>query len=269
MTTHYETLGITKDATQEEIKKAYRRLAGKHHPDKGGDTATFQNIQTAYDAISTEEKRRQYDNPPSQSPFGDGGLDDFIRQTFGFGFQQQARRNRDVQINLEVTLESLMQDQTHPLQVEHNGTHIAVDVVVPKGATHGSQIRYANLGDHQYKDIPRGDLYVRIFLKKSEKFMVDGIDLYTPIEVNCIDAMIGTQVLVCGVDNKQFSVTIPSGTQHHTKYRIPNQGIPVPNTEQRGHLYVVVNVIVPKLSDDQISSLIKFKDTVWTTQKSK
>ena len=271
MTTHYETLGIPKDASQEEIKKAYRRLAGKHHPDKGGDTATFQNIQVAYDAISTEEKRQQYDNPPQQfghNPFGNGAMDDFIRQNFGFGFQQQ-KKNHDVQINFEVTLESILQDQTQHLQVNHNGTQIDVDVTIPRGTTNGSQIRYANLGDHQHKDVPRGDLYVRVFLKKSEKFMVNGIDLYSQCEVNCIDVMIGTQALVVGLDNKQFSVTVPSGTQHGTKFRIPNQGLPVPNTERRGHLYVVVNVIVPKLSDDQISSLTKFKETVWITQKSK
>ena len=121
MASHYETLGVGKDASPDEIKKAFRRLAAQHHPDRGGDTKKFQEIQAAYDVLSDPEKRAAYDTPAPQ--FGDGfqqfggmppGFEEIFAQfggaPFGFNFRQNGpQRNRTLNLNTEVTMEEAFQ----------------------------------------------------------------------------------------------------------------------------------------------------------------
>ena len=119
MKNYYEILGVSKDASQEDIKKAYRKLAVQHHPDKGGDESKFKEISEAYENIGDENKRREYnhrlDNPMAgmfgggRSPFGDGNIDDILNQMFGGGFggfrgQQQQRRTPEKLVDVELTI---------------------------------------------------------------------------------------------------------------------------------------------------------------------
>ena len=121
MASHYETLGVGKDASPDEIKKAFRRLAAQHHPDRGGDTKKFQEIQAAYDVLSDPEKRAAYDTPAPQ--FGDGfqqfggmppGFEDIINNMFGnsgfspfgnpFGFRNAAQPQRNRTLNIQTSI---------------------------------------------------------------------------------------------------------------------------------------------------------------------
>lgn len=265
--THYSTLGVSEDASPEEIKKAYRKLASKHHPDKGGDNAVFQNIQVAYDTLSNPQKRQQYDmqrNGFGGAPggmefhFNHGNIHDIFKN-FGFHFdmgghdpfahqrQQQVRRNRDLRIHLSIPLASTLEEQTKTVIVQTtNGHKETVEVKIPKGISDGSQIKYAGLGDNLFNTIPRGDLYVQFTVTPPPGFVANGIDVYTVISVNCLQAITGAQVHVTGIDNKVFALTIPQGTQPGTRFRIPNQGLYQMNTDTRGHLYVEVEVTVPQ-----------------------
>ena len=262
--TYYETLGVPETATADEIKRAYRKLASQHHPDKGGDTKKFQEIQTAYDTLGDDGKRRQYDMQQNgvggqQFHFHTGGMNNpdisEIFRSFGFGganpfeFHQrpQQRRNKDLRIEIPVPLVTTLEEQTKTVQVKTtNGENTTVEVKIPRGITNGTSIRYSGLGDNLFNTIPRGDLYVQINVHNADNFVVNGVDLYTTISVNCLLATIGGKVTVDGLDGKIFELTLPAGAQPGMKFRLAEQGLYIMNSSQRGNLYVELAITVPQ-----------------------
>ena len=285
--THYATLGVSESASQEEIKRAYRKLAMQHHPDKGGDTNKFQEIQSAYDVIGDEQKRVQYDaerrggvrfNINGQD-FGGGmppGMEDMLRNfgfAFGDGFQRhggdpfgafrQPRRNKDIQVDVGITLASTLNSQTKTISVQTtNGGRSTVEVQIPRGVRPNSSIKYPGLGDNFFESLARGDLYVRIHIENNSGFHIEGLDLVKVIDINCLHAIIGHTVIVEGLDGKQFEMTIPAGTQPGTKFRIANQGLYEMNQSGRGSLIVVANLFIPSnLTAEQIESLKNIVNT--------
>jgi curved DNA-binding protein len=273
--TYYETLGVAQDATQDDIKKAYRKLASQHHPDKGGDTKKFQEIQTAYDTLSNPEKRQQYDmggNGAFQSPgyrefhFNHGNIDDIFRQ-FGFGagfgadpfahIKQHQRRNKDLRVEILLPLVTTLEEQTKTISVQTtNGHRETVEVKIPRGVTNGTQIKYTGLGDNLFNTLPRGDLYVQFNVHNADGYVTNGIDLYHKTNVNCLLAIVGSEITVTGLDGKTFILTIPPGTQPGTKFRIPQQGLYQLNIETRGDLYIEIAVTIPQnLDNSQLETI--------------
>lgn len=268
--TYYDILGLTEKATADEIKRAYRKLASQHHPDKGGDVKKFQEIEEAYRVLSDTQQRQQYDM--QRNGFGGGGnqwhfnsagmnnpdIDAIFRQ-FGFGepfggFRQQQRRNRDLRIEIPVPLVATLTEQTKTISVAtSNGERSTVEVTIPRGVTNGTNIKYSGLGDNLFNTIPRGDLYVHFNVHPAENFIVNNVDLYTPVRVNCLLAITGGAVRVTGLDGREFELTVPPGTQPNTRFRIHNQGLYQMNSEARGHLYAEVVITVPQdLSEQQL-----------------
>jgi DnaJ-class molecular chaperone len=273
--TYYTILGVTEKATAEEIKRAYRKLASQHHPDKGGDKTRFQEIQSAYDTLSNPSKRQQYDMQRNGGGFrefqfnsANADIDAIFRQ-FGFGadpfggFRQQQRRNKDLRIEIPVPLVTTLEEQKKTISVSTtNGEQSTVEVTIPRGVTNGTTVRYSGLGDNLFNTIPRGDLYVHFSVHGHENFLVNGIDLYTPISVNCLQAIVGGSVVVAGLDDRQFELTVPPGTQPNTRFRIPNQGLYQMNSNTRGHLYAEVFITVPKdLTEDQLEIIRSLTNT--------
>lgn len=272
--THYNTLGIAESATAEEIKKTYRKLASQHHPDKGGETSKFQSIQVAYDVLSDPAKKEQYDlertgrgqpNIHFQWHGQSGGHPDIteIFKNFGFGTDpfgqfrqqpQQARRNKDLRISLSLPLVATLEEQSRTISVATtNGQRETIEVKIPRGVIHGTNIKYTGLGDNLFNTIPRGDLYVQINVHSAENFISNGIDLYTTCSVNCLLAITGGNTNIIGIDGKTFILTIPPGVQPGTKFRISDQGLYQMNSDVRGNLYIELGVTVPQdLSPDQL-----------------
>jgi DnaJ-class molecular chaperone len=273
--THYETLGVTDSATADEIRMAYKRLALKHHPDRGGDTETFQNIQAAYNVLADDASRQQYDaerrNPGRQNIHfqwhsHDGSIDiNNIFRQFGFGntpFQagfagQPPRKNRDLRVRLEISLADTLNDQRKTISVSTTtGERYTVEVNIPRGVTQNTSIKYPGLGDNMFNTIPRGDLYVQIAIFDIGNFEIHDIDLHTNVIVNCILAITGGSVQVAGIDGTVFAINVPAGTQPGLKFRISGQGLYLPNSPRRGDLYVELKVSIPQnLSDEQINTL--------------
>lgn len=265
---YYDTLGIAKTATPEEIKKAYRKLASQHHPDKGGDTAKFQQIEEAYRILSDPAQREQYDNPQPQgfrfntSDF-DGMPPEFgdIFRNFGFGGgspfghrHQQPRKNKDLRVEISINLEDTLNEQTKTLSVQTtNGHRETVDVTIPRGVHHGTSIRYPGLGDTFFNTLPRGDLYITVNILAHSRFQVHNLDLVAGANITCFEAILGHKIEISTLDNRTLELQIPPGTQNGMVLRIRNEGLYQMNTPQRGNLLVRVNVTVPtNLSETQL-----------------
>ena len=269
--THYDTLGIAENASTEEIKKAYRKLANQHHPDKGGDTNRFQQIQSAYETLSNDQSRAQYDAERrgmggfrftvNGQDMGSGmppEMEDMLRNfgfAFGHGFSnnadpfnvfRQPRRNKDLQIEIIVSLASTLEEQVKIINVKtSNGESYPVEVRIPRGVKPGSTVKYSGLGDNFFASLPRGDLYVKINIEANTEFGVDNCDLHKTLEIDCIKAMLGGVCSVKGLDGRVFELNIPSGTQPGTRLRLPNQGLYVMNQNVRGSLLINVKITIP------------------------
>lgn len=271
----YQTLGVSRDASPEDIKRAYRKLAAQHHPDKGGDTAKFQEIQSAYETLTDPQKRQQHDNPFQGGPngshfefhFGGGGPEDifqrFFQQGFAnnpFGQRQQQRRNKDLRISINVTLASTLEDQNKTVSVQTTkGERFNVDVHIPRGIDSGATIKYTQMGDNFFDTLPRGDLYIVINVIKHENYEVYGVNLVTRLEIDAIDAMLGVDKELTTIDNKTFSIKIPAGCQYGTRLSLSGQGLYKMNTNYRGDLIIELIVVVPQLSEQQLSLLKNLK----------
>lgn len=269
--THYDTLGVSESASQDEIKKAYRKLANQHHPDKGGDTTRFQQIQSAYETLSNDQSRAQYDAERrgmggfrfsvNGQDVGSGmphEMEEMLRNfgfAFGAGFGnsadpfnvfRQPRKNKDLQIEIIVSLASTLDEQVKIINVRtSNGDTYPVEVRIPRGVKPESTIKYSGLGDNFFASLPRGDLYVKIRIEANADFGVDNYDLHRTLEIDCVRAMIGGTYAVAGLDGRVFDLNIPAGTQPGTRLRIPNQGLYVMNQNVRGSLIVNVKITIP------------------------
>jgi DnaJ-class molecular chaperone len=259
--THYNTLGVQEDATAEDIKRAYRKLASQHHPDRGGDTGKFQAIEQAYRVLSDDAQRQRYDM--ERKGGGPGGFNfhfnhghpdlDSIFQQFGFGFgspfgqPQPQRRNKDLRIEIPIPLVTTLEEQSKTISVQTtNGERTTVEVKIPRGVTSGTTIKYAGLGDNLFNTLPRGDLYVHIAVHPAEGFANNGVDLHTQVHVNCLTAIAGGEVTVAGLDGRTFNLNLQPGTQPGVKFRIPGHGLWLMNTAHRGDLYVEMVLTVPQ-----------------------
>lgn len=259
----YEILGVSNTASTEEIKKAYRRLASKHHPDKGGDTAKFQEIQTAYDTLSDPVKRQDYDNPRSNDfhfNVHTGDLNDIFGR-FGFNFGQGftgIRKNRDLRVNISLNLEETLTNQVKTLSIRNaDGSRKNLDVTVPRGITSGTTMKIPGFGDQSMTNLPPGDLLVNIDIAPHSNYNARGLDLYTPVQIDSLEAMVGCEKIVTGLDGRQFLVNIPAGTQQDVKLKILGEGLWGFQNDIKGHLFAVVKIKVVGDLDDATKEVIR------------
>jgi len=269
MTDYYNNLGIPKQATADEIKKAYRKLASQHHPDKGGDTAKFQQIEEAYRTLSDPEKRSQYDNPQPQfngGHFGGGmppGFNDIFGQMFGqggghnpffgHGFAQQPQRNRILNIQTVISLEEAFhgKDMIANLQLP-SGQDQVLEIKIPAGINDNTTLRLAGMGDNSVPGTPRGDIHLTINVHQHHTFLREGDDLIRSIDINCIDAMLGKSLLVETIDGKTLEVKINPGTQHGQILAAAGYGMPRMNDNRfKGRMLMSVNISIPVLNEAQ------------------
>jgi DnaJ-class molecular chaperone len=269
---HYTTLGVDKNAGSDDIKRAYRKLASQHHPDKGGDKAKFQEIQAAYDTLSNPDKRAQYDNPQPQFHGGGGfngappGFEDIFAQMFGGGQhpfgnmfrQQQAPRNRTLNIQTSITLEDAFhgKDLIATLGLP-SGRDQTIEVKIPAGIGDGTTLRLAGMGDDSVPNAPRGDIHLTVNITPHHRFQRQGDDLLCVADVSCIDAMLGKSIFIDTIDGKTLETTIQPGTQHGQMLAATGYGMPkMGDNRYKGRLIINVNVTIPNnLTNEQRTKL--------------
>lgn len=266
----YEVLGVSKTATQDEIKKAYRKLASQNHPDKGGDTARFQQIQNAYDILSDPEKRQNLDNPKSAHQnfnfhFDHPNIEEIFAQ---FGFHNtpfarvHPRKNQDIRAAVNLNLEDTLIDSVKNILIHTSNQQKTLEIRIPKGITSGTTIKYPDLGDNLFPNLPPGDLYLTININYHPRFQISGLDLITNLTIDCFQAILGCEQTIIGLDNKVFSIKIPAGCQPNTKLKIPGEGLNAFQHDIKGNLLIQILINIPTdLNENQKNLLIELQNT--------
>jgi DnaJ-class molecular chaperone len=276
MPSYYEILGVEKSATADDIKRAYRKLASKNHPDKGGDTARFQEIQTAYDTLSDPQRRQHYDMMgqagPQHQGFGFGpGQFDFsgfqgfgpgdpfmdLRDFFARGQQRQQRRNKDIVVQHPISLFDSLTGKKETIQYRTSvGTNTTVEIEIPPAVNFGYRVRYPNHGDDAVPNLPRGDLILDISMVLPHNYWVEHNNLlHTRIEISVWQAIVGGDYYFTNFDGKQFKIKVPAGTQPATKFRLNGQGMML-NKQTRGDMCLVTEINIPAIHDSERVSII-------------
>ena len=270
MADHYQTLGVDRNASQDDIKRAYRKLAAQHHPDKGGDTAKFQEISAAYDTLSNPDKKEQYDNPRPQFQNAPGGgfpggfhfhtgggvppgFEDIFAQ-FGMFGQRQQPKNRILNIQTTISLEEAFygKDLVATLGLP-SGREQIIEIKIPAGTHDGLVLRLAGMGDDSVPNAPRGDIHLTVSVLEHSRFRRQGDDLICNIEISCIDAMLGKNILVNTIDGKTLEMTVKPGTQPGQILAAAGYGMPKLNDNRfKGRMLMPVDIKIPTfLTEEQ------------------
>jgi curved DNA-binding protein len=306
---YYATLGVTKSASEKEIKQAFRKLARKHHPDVNpGDKAAeakFKDINEAYEVLGDPAKRKKYDelganwrmyeqaeaqggaNPfagqwnvnvggggggrsgfrtmtpeEMEEMFGDTNpFSDFFTTFFGgggfggaearpgagrTGGRARQRPGRDVEHELELTLEDAYHGATRRLALKQDGHARTVDVRIPAGVGDGSRVRVAGEGEHGTGGAVSGDLYLRVRLASHPTFERKGRDLFVKVAIPVTTAVLGGEADVQTLAGKPARLRIPPTTQNGQLFRLKGYGMPAINKpEEKGDLYARAEVQLP------------------------
>jgi curved DNA-binding protein len=292
-TDYYKSLGLEKGATGDEIKKAYRKLAVKYHPDKnpGDKTAEdkFKEINEAYAVLSDPQKKAQYDQFGSSDfhqrysqedifrgfdvsdlfkDMGLGGSDDLFSRIFsgGGGFQQQRsgrgfgirrQKGEDYTMELKVSFRDAYTGCEKKVAFAKNGKREELVVKVPAGVENGSRLRLQGKGGEGLGGGPAGDIYLTIVVGSDAQFSREGDDIVTERQISFSEATLGCSLDVPTLEGAK-RIKVPAGIQPGTKIRLKGLGFPHMGSTGKGDLYVKVGVKVPEnLSPDQKALLEK------------
>jgi curved DNA-binding protein len=278
---YYSTLGLNRGASQEDIKKAYRSMAMKHHPDRGGDEKKFKEIEEAYRTLSDPQKKQMFDmgvDPNSQGGrggfgynqgpfefhFGTDNMEDiFNRFHFGFG-QRPLRKNRSLNIKVNVLLEDVLNGKEINAEVGiPGGQKKLINISIPPGIETGQQIKYEGMGDSSIPDLRPGDLIVNVIVKPHSIFSREGDNLVCERRISSWDAILGSTVDLETLDRKTINIAIPPGTQSETVLSCKGEGLPNLRTKKRGALLVKIKVMTPvNLTVDQLELVRKLKNGI-------
>jgi curved DNA-binding protein len=277
---YYKTLGIDKKATPEEVKKAYRKLARKHHPDLNPNNAdaklSFQKINEANNVLSDPEKRKKYDQygkdwqhaeefekakqnrstgqRSTRTSQSGGDFSDFFESMFGGATRDRCQvryRGEDYQASLQLSLLDAYKTQQQTLAV--NGKSIRI--TIPAGIENGQTIRIKGHGGAGINGGPHGDLYITFSISEDKEFKRLGNDLYLPVELSLYTAVLGGKITINTMNGK-VKLKVKQETQNGEKIRLKGKGFPIYKKENEfGDLYVSYQVKIPTGLNEQQKEL--------------
>lgn len=280
---YYKTLGVSREASDDEIRKAYKKLVRQYHPDaRPGDKEAaerFKKIQEAYEVLSDPEKREQYDRygaafqgagrgwggqqgrPFTWTTSGGGAgpidLNDILGDMFGGGgfggfggagrqAQPRTRRGEDLQLDIDVPFQVAAEGGSHSLQLRRNGQVERINVKIPPGVETGSVIRLAGQGHPGAGGGPAGDLLLSVNVSPHPWFRREGNNILLDIPITPSEAALGAKVEVPTLAEGKVTVTVPAGTSSGQKLRLRGKGVIDPKTKQRGDQFCVMKIVMHK-----------------------
>ncbi len=277
MKDYYKILGVDRSASEEEVKKAFRKLAHAYHPDKsGGDEAKFKEVSEAYAVLSDKKKRQQYDMGGMGGGFGGGAgfnPNDFGFDFSGFGAQgfdagdlsdilssifggRRVRRGRDIAVDIELSFqESIFGAERKVVINSKLVKQKEVSIKVPPGIDDGQMIRMSGMGETLEGGVP-GDLYVKVHVRKHPYLRKEGYNLIMDLQAKLSEALLGGDRTIGTLDG-EVTMKVPAGTKHGTILRIKEKGVPYAGSNStgkggRGDLYVRISIEMPeKLTKEQ------------------
>lgn len=298
---YYDILGISKNASDDDIKKAYRKLAREHHPDMVKETdkveaeKRFKEISAAYQVLSDPQKRKMYDQyghagpnmggggfggnsgqwgPFSYSsystgnnPFGDEDVNpfDIFESFFGRGFSQRKPQKGK---NLYYEMHLDFKDAVFGLEKEISAESGKVKIKIPAGIRDGSEIRFSGKGMPGPNNLPNGDLFITVRYRAPKEFQIHGESIVVTKELDIIVATLGgeIEIPIIDLDTKtgigKTKLKIPAGTQYGTRFLVRGKGMPRVNSTGQGDALVQVIVVVPKsLSRKQKKLLEEYQNS--------
>lgn len=270
---YYKILGINKNASKEEVKKAFRKLALEHHPDKGGSEAKFKEINEAYSVLSDDKKRAQYDQFGTAdfngfnagqgfsgfdfSGFGQNGqgfefdLGDIFNQFFGGGFRRQ-RKGSNIQVDLDLDFKESILGVKKKISFYKNRSDkkTELEVKIPAGVDNGEVLKIRGEGE-PIEDGQPGDLYVAIHVKTHPKIHKRGVHLVQALEISISEAILGTKKEIETIDGK-LKIKIPPGSNTGDILKVKGEGVKI-SEYKRGDMLVGIKVNIP----DKVSGKVK------------
>ncbi|WP_259783114.1 DnaJ C-terminal domain-containing protein [Aestuariispira ectoiniformans] len=280
----YDVLGVARDSTEADIKKAYRTLAKELHPDLNPNDPIveqrFKEVSQAYNLLSDKEKRAQFDrgeinadgSPRADFGYGGGGFggggfggggfggaEDIFSDLFGRGRAQQGRGGRrvrmkgqDVNYTVRVPFLEAARGGKRRLKM-HDGSFVEVNI--PPGTTDGQTLRLREKGTPGFGGGPAGDAYVEIHVDTHDHFERDGNDIFLDVPVTLSEAVLGGKITVPTIWGK-VSVTVPTGANTGTTLRLRGKGIN-PSKGNAGDQYVRLKVMLPEKPDKELVEFVK------------
>ena len=279
MKNYYDKLGVSEDASNDQIKNAFKNIAKKEHPDRGGNEVKFKEANEAYDTLKDTKKRHEYDTlrKYGQNMEGQGGnfhfrsdnffSDDIFENFFtGFNvsepsvrtrFQSRQRKNKSINVRMSISIKEAMNNNEKTISYNlPSGKEEFATVKIPAGVQNGITFKYKGMGDNSIKQMPRGDLLVQMSVLDSNDYTRDGNDLYTNKTIDCFQAIRGCEIQLKTLTDSIIKVQVPAGTQPGTLIACKGQGMPIHKTLNiRGNLYVKIMVLIPQLSPDDLKKI--------------
>ena len=293
--TYYEVLGVDSTATTDDIKKEFKKLARKHHPDAGGDETVFKGISEAYEVLSDKEKRAEYDKMLKYGAFtaaggawgGQGGpwtangrggsgafssLSDILNSmasgegAFGtdWEFGKKKTKGQDIQVTLEVSFEEAFKGTEKRVTVKSSdNNNQTIDVKVPQGAVEGGKLRYKGKGALGSNGGVNGDLLIVTAIKPHELYRRSGAHVLMDLPLSLDEAVLGAQIMVPAPDGTKVKLTVPAGTQDGNVFLVKGKGAKrlgsKAESSEYGDLKIKAALVVPQeLNDAQKEALEAF-----------
>ena len=289
----YETLGINEKASPEEIKKAYRKLARKYHPDVNKSEEAvekFKEINAAYEVLSDKQKKDEYDLYGDQM-FGGQNFHDFARQqggganvdldeilknifggassfgsgsSFSGGFGGSSGfggsnfgggKSQDIDLKLSITVPFYVSVKggKHNISLETE----SFDIKIPAGIKSGETLRVRGKGNSVGSH--RGDLLIKVEVSPSDKYKRKDDDLYLDIDIPLKTALFGGKVKINTLIHESITLKVPQNTKNGQKFRVKGAGVPNRKTSIAGNLYLISNIVLPKVEelDEDLKNILK------------
>lgn len=281
----YDTLELKSNASADDIKKAYKRMARKYHPDLNKDAGAeekFKEINAAYEVLSDKQKRAQYDqygdamfggqsfHDFSRAQGSGSNLDEILRQMFGGGaggfggmgggfgggFGGMGGMGPDLDIETKITVPFIVSIKGGKHAVSINNE--SFDIKIPAGLKSGETMRVRGKGKSFQGQ--KGDLMIKVNVSPSPEYERDGDDLIKEFNISLKTALFGGKVAVQTLE-KEVNLTVPAGTKPGQKFRLKGQGAMNRKTKEAGYLYLKANIIMPKVDelDEKLQTLMEEK----------